>query len=29
MKLEEIGEQALKEYKSVKYFPFGNVPLLY
>lgn len=24
MKLEEIGEQALKEYKSVKYFPFGN-----
>lgn len=24
MKLDEIGDQALKEYKSVKYFPFGN-----
>lgn len=24
MKLEEIGEQVLREYKSVKYFPFGN-----
>lgn len=24
MKLEEIGDQVLREYKSVKYFPFGN-----
>jgi hypothetical protein len=24
MKLEELGEQALRDYKSVKYFPFGN-----
>ena len=25
MKLEEIGDWVLREYKSVKYFPFGNV----
>lgn len=24
MKLEELGEQVLRDYKSVKYFPFGN-----
>lgn len=24
MKLEEIGDLALREYKTVKYFPFGN-----
>jgi hypothetical protein len=25
MKLEELGEQVLRDYKSVKYFPFDNV----
>jgi hypothetical protein len=24
MKLDQIGEKALREYKTVKYFPFGN-----
>lgn len=24
MKLEDLGEKALREYKTVKYFPFGN-----